>query len=160
EKGKSSNNEKPTDSMWVCYKCGSPKKHHKDKCPAKDVECRECGKNGHYARVCKNKKTHQASSSKVNCVSEEIAFLGAIEDSENRDEVNARWSANVLVENVPVYFKLDPGAEVTVIPELLFQSKLKSLALEKSDRQLCGPSRDKLETLGMIRCKISVKDKE
>jgi len=36
-----------------CFFCGY-KRHSRDKCPAKEATCMNCGKKGHYARVCKS----------------------------------------------------------------------------------------------------------
>ncbi|XP_078075454.1 uncharacterized protein LOC144497885 [Mustelus asterias] len=37
-----------------CYFCGGAK-HPRQKCPAKAVVCNQCGKKGHYAKVCRSK---------------------------------------------------------------------------------------------------------
>ena len=38
-----------------CYLCGGDFPHSGE-CPAKDKECRQCGKKGHFSRVCRTKK--------------------------------------------------------------------------------------------------------
>lgn len=44
----------------ACYRCGSTNHRANDaKCPAKSVVCRQCNKNGHYARVCRGKTVSQ-----------------------------------------------------------------------------------------------------
>ena len=49
--------------------------------------------------------------------------------------------------NVPVVFKLDTGAEVTVIPENVF--KKTGIALQKVDTKLTDPGQYKLQVLGI-----------
>lgn len=34
-----------------CYRCG--RNHNRNRCPAKDVNCRKCDKTGHFAKVCR-----------------------------------------------------------------------------------------------------------
>lgn len=47
-----------------CYFCGGPANHSKDQCRAKNAECRQCGKIGHYAQVCKSKPKQNTHSQK------------------------------------------------------------------------------------------------
>lgn len=52
---KKDGNGKLKDS--ICYRCGSLRhKGDSSSCPARKVKCRNCQKEGHYARVCKSKK--------------------------------------------------------------------------------------------------------
>ena len=48
-----SSNSSATTPVGKCFFCGY-KRHPRSKCPAKDVTCMNCGKKGHYARVCKS----------------------------------------------------------------------------------------------------------
>ncbi|XP_071652245.1 uncharacterized protein [Temnothorax longispinosus] len=49
--------EKSHNSPWTCYGCGNDRKHKKESCPAKNAKCNNCSKVGHWAKVCKTKKT-------------------------------------------------------------------------------------------------------
>ena len=42
-----------------CRFCNAPNWSPKYKCPAQDSNCNNCGKKGHYARVCKQRTTEQ-----------------------------------------------------------------------------------------------------
>ena len=44
-----------------CYFCGNSR-HPRIKCPAKDINCNICGKNGHVAKVCQSKPQQTAAS--------------------------------------------------------------------------------------------------
>ena len=45
-------------------------------CPAKDAVCHNCGKNGHYGKVCRNSAK---SLNDVTIEEEESFFLGAVD---------------------------------------------------------------------------------
>jgi len=65
---KSEEPDTPTSSnaaitpVGKCFFCGY-KRHPRDKCPAKDASCMNCGKKGHYARVCKSTQKGNKSTS-------------------------------------------------------------------------------------------------
>ena len=45
-----------------CHWCGKKADHNKKGCPAKDVQCHNCGKTGHFAVVCRsNKQVHEVN---------------------------------------------------------------------------------------------------
>lgn len=43
-----------------CYFCGG-NYHNREKCPAKEAECYNCNKKGHFARVCRSRKSTTCS---------------------------------------------------------------------------------------------------
>lgn len=49
--------------VYKCYFCGSTKRHFRTLCPARDSTCTECGKRGHFSKVCLNKRKVKASAS-------------------------------------------------------------------------------------------------
>ena len=38
----------------TCTRCGRSPLHNKSECPAKDEQCHQCGKRGHFKRMCRN----------------------------------------------------------------------------------------------------------
>ena len=56
-----------------CSWCGRTPNHNKDLCPAKDVECRNCGKRGHFSRVCRSKRIHEVKE-----VDDNFLFTGEL----------------------------------------------------------------------------------
>lgn len=49
------NTKKTVQSRWehkACPKCGKSPCHPAWQCPAKNAECNNCGKQGHYGKVC------------------------------------------------------------------------------------------------------------
>ena len=66
------------NSMWVCYFCGGKERHPRTDCPAREAECRQCHKVGHFSRVCRN--TKRETNAKI--VSNK-AILAATTNSDN-----------------------------------------------------------------------------
>lgn len=46
-------------SGYMCFVCGASD-HHRSQCPAWQVICHNCGRRGHYARVCRSMQTGQS----------------------------------------------------------------------------------------------------
>lgn len=74
------------------------------------IQCHNCGKRGHYGKVCKSGIT-------VNAVSEDNSrlFLGNVNAGEDP------WSVRIQIRNTNVKFKIDIGAVLTVIPEEVYK---------------------------------------
>ena len=136
---KSSNNR--------CGRCGKSPDHSREKCPARDAVCRKCDKKGHYAVVCKSKPVNEISGA-------EVDFLGAIQTSENSQP----WMVKLRVNGTQMTFKLDTGADVTVIPESLF-NKMKSPKLSKAKRKLYGPNKSQLNVRGVFTAEFETDKK-
>ena len=111
----------------TCPRCG--RQPVRD-CPARDAICRKCHKRGHFQYVCRS--STNVSSITTNTSEESDAFLGTIEAEDNP------WEVTLQVNDQPVTFNIDTGAEVTVIS----QKKHRNIGCPKltnSDRRLKGP---------------------
>ena len=87
-----------------CYRCGKSPGHVRQNFPAKAAICHKCLKKGHWASVCKSSQT-------VGEIEEYYAFLRAIGTERNKDI----WSVDLTLKNSLVHFKIDTGADITVI---------------------------------------------
>lgn len=81
----------------------------------------------------------------------EQTFLGAVES------LGKAWKVTLFLNDIPIQFKRDTGAEVTVIPETL--SKPFSRIPKPCTRNLKGPSKQELQVCGQFTCSMRL-DKE
>ena len=125
-----------------CSRCGLS---HGSSCPAKNAKCRKCNKPGHYARCCKTKQL-----TKVNCrytrspeSSEEEFFIGTITDVKDDSR---RWLVNLQVNGNDVKFKLNSGADVSVMSLSTKENMRKPPILLPTNHRLKGVT-------GALKCK-------
>jgi len=113
-------------------------------CAAKTAICHKCSKKGHWATICKSSQT-------VGEIEEDYAFLRAIGTERNED----LWSVDLILNNPLVRFKIDTGADVTVIPESVYKKLKPTPALLQSTKTIFGPAQTILPDLdwfmGVIR---------
>ncbi|GBN85890.1 Uncharacterized protein K02A2.6 [Araneus ventricosus] len=142
------NNETESRLYGKCKWCGK-QRHDKRVCPARDARCRQCSKIGHYEKVCITK-------SQTGC--SEVAYLGVVQlESENKTNID--WTVTVQVNHKNIKFKIDSGADHTVLPANAFQNVFQNAKLEPHNEILCGPDRNPLKTLGKLKTNIEYKGK-
>ena len=131
-----------SQSSSQCYKCGGAP-HPRLECPANDVKCRSCGKMGHYQRVClAGKAVHGIEEE------EDGWFLGSVTPGADP------WTVQIKVMDKQVTFKLDTGADVTVVSQAVFDNMFSDTelpVLHKAEKPLFGPARIPLEVMGFAR---------
>lgn len=118
-----------------CQRCGKTPFHAKFSCPAKNADCHNCGKCGHDSKVCKCNKCVSAVSEDT----EENIFLGTV------DEGKQAWTVDVTIRDTKVSFKIDTGADVTVISERVYRQICGGAS---SSKALFGPGHMPLSVLG------------
>ena len=142
-----------------CKWCGCTPSHDRQKCQAGDATCRGCGKHGHFEKVCKS--AHQKV---IRAVDASVAldtpantlFVDALIGPEPSDN----WHAEVSISNVTVKFRLDTGADATVLPiEIFNQQSLCNMPLSAADKMLCGLNRAKLDVIGYFTAALQWKNK-
>ncbi|UYV75428.1 hypothetical protein LAZ67_13000223 [Cordylochernes scorpioides] len=97
-----------------CFRCGYYQGHSKEQCPAKDTICNKCRKKGHFAKVGHTKIIQKVSSSQDN------AFIGIVGKQENTED---KWGEVIKVNDQPIKFKIDTGAEVSADKNIFAVSK-------------------------------------
>ena len=127
-----------------CYRCGS-KEHvaNSKECRARNQQCRNCGKTGHYAKVCRSKKS---ASKEVQQVLEEPKYpashtsfvIQGITSASKTPTVSAKINGQVVTCVV------DTGAAVNVMPAHI----LKSVAWQPTTASLRAYGGTQLQTLG------------
>ena len=81
-------------------------------CPSQDAVCHRCAKCGHFQSVCRS----TAKVGKVHLNSPHVgeAFLGTL--TKQGDNPNSSpWAVTVSLNRKPTQFKIDTGAELSVI---------------------------------------------
>ena len=143
KKGASPKPNKSTTCGW----CGKSPKHSKQQCPAKDITCHKCGKQGHFQSVCRSvNKLHTKAATEV---TGNEAFLGVVT---HNSEGNA-WTIVISIDDKPIEFEIDTGAEVSVISQAAYR-KIGSPTLRTSEKTLRGPSNHELSVKGQFTAKL------
>ena len=107
-------------SYTKCYRCGK-EPHARNLCLANEAVCHTCKKKGHYSSQCfKKKSIGDVSTGAHNEQSQgyyDKLFLDTIDTGQK-----TMWNATIQVEGNDVCFKLDTGAEVTIVGEKVLHS--------------------------------------
>ena len=138
-------------SKEECGKCGKPQHSEESQCPALKSKCKKCHKKGHWERKCRSKAVREVTSEQQ----EETYFLGAVE-CEKEEE---KWTVGLPINNVKVSFKIDTGADATVIGQRTFEKMSPKINLGPPDTCFVSPGGD-LKCIGMFPCTTSYKDEQ
>lgn len=149
--------QQQTSGQNMCTRCGRTPWHSREDCPVKTQKCNKCGKIGHYAKMCKTKAVHglEAREPAPNEMFTE-AFLGTIHTNSNKQ---GNWMLNLQVNGYKVTFKMDTGAEVTVISKQIYDNIPGEKSLTQPNKVLYGVGSQPLEVLGSFPCKLQHKGK-
>ena len=130
-----------------CGRCGYV--HNSSVCPAQGKKCRKCHKLNHFASCCKVKReTHELTSESpdtVTDVNSDVYYLNEVRDV--RDNTGA-WFIDLPVENANVKFKIDPGADVSLMTVDTYRKLPSPSRLKQSDTVLSGVSGAPIECHG------------
>lgn len=114
---------------FKCRKCLY--EHLPNKCPAFRKTCALCQKVGHFAKACFNKCQEDPNNvveQAIHKKTTERNVNGVYQEDEARlppeiyvDMVKSPWTETLCVENVEVKFKLDTGADCSILPINIFK---------------------------------------
>eukprot|EP00117_Sycon_ciliatum_P008805 scpid39753/ scgid0465/ Retrovirus-related Pol polyprotein from transposon 17.6; Protease; Reverse transcriptase; Endonuclease len=140
-----------------CGFCGGTP-HARSTCPAKDKECRQCGKRGHYERVCRSRRNQQSvSATEVSdtytddgaLLNTEALFVGDVKSSQRS------WRVGVLLQGTCVDFKIDTGADVSVISDALYHQLQNPPVLKPCTKRLISAANTPLHTVGLFTASVT-----
>nr|XP_055074185.1 uncharacterized protein K02A2.6-like [Misgurnus anguillicaudatus] len=138
-----------------CSRCGDTRGHNLQLCPARDAICNRCHKTGHYAKMCKSKKVHEVNIATITeDADEDIAFLGSV----TTNLAGSPWMTEIKIDDLDVVFKIDTGADVTVVPVTLYnQGRFNKL--KHAGKILQGPGGTSLNVKGKFTSTLSKNNK-
>ena len=151
-----------------CTKCGRPGSHNYSQCPAKDSVCHNCGKVGHFKHMCRSrtKGLHFVESGRRLPTTEgsddDDNFLGVIYASGDVSQVDSpdpKWHKTLHVNKRGITFKVDTGADVTVIPSTSYNAQYDG-PLQSPTRQLTGAGQHALQVDRQFWGCLQYNDKE
>ena len=135
-----------------CQRCKKGK-HQLDKCPAKDKTCYKCKKLGHFAYCCKTKK----EVNEVQAAMQDL-FFGSV-SNENINTNDDYWNVDLLINRSIVKFKIDTGADASIISKEVYKNLKEKPKLELPAVKLHSPGGE-LACLGQFNAKCNFKGKE
>lgn len=158
--------ERPVLSKSNCLYCDLV--HEKGKCPAWGKTCAKCQGRNHYARVCKNKNYYKTKIHEVKedeCESTSSVMLNSLKVvHELKREIPERivtcWEKELEVEGKNISFKLDTGAELSVLPFELLKRIKKNFELRPTRIRLVAYGSDEFRLIakGMITLTCNCRD--
>ena len=141
-----------------CGRCGFT--YHKNiSCPAISRECRACNKIGHFESMCRQKRqdevVYDQFSSADDAGQTEEYFIGTVTCSDHDDA----WFVSLPICGSQVKFKIDTGADISIITQRTFETLARKPTLLPSNALLCSPG-GKIEACGEISVVTTHKDSE
>lgn len=138
-----------------CKFCGG--KHKVRECPAYGKSCLNCGRQNHFAKVCKSKTINQISIIRTDDQSEkssdksteaegETLYVDQIDHSVTKPE--DKWHSVVSINGNIEKFKLDTGSQVNLLSANRFNMLRNKPQLRKSDMKLTAYNGTAVAVLG------------
>jgi hypothetical protein len=136
-----SRNANESQATVQCGNCGYD--HVPGSCPARRSKCYACGRHGHFRKMCRSRPQRRAN---VQEVAEDVAvdnlhsvpawptmFFGDVTCPDR----SKPWSCSLQVYGVNVDFKIDSGADATIITYDAYKQMQDAPALQPSDTAFC-----------------------
>ena len=118
----------------TCIRCGRAPFHSRDFCPARNAKCHKCKKTGHFQLQCRMKSVRTVLADQ-----DDEVYIAAVHQKPEKSP----WIVTLGVNGSPVKFKIDTGADVSVLPEAIFK-KLRGATLQHTSKSLIGPNKQSL----------------
>ena len=134
-----------------CTRCGRDKHKKPEDCRALKAKCDSCGKIGHFKNFCFSKTKSKVRHMYVD--DDDVPMLGSVNSDSDVNSVDS-WHTELLVNKQKMSFRIDTGADVTVIPDRCFKN---TDNLEKTEKRLYGPGGSELVVKGVFRASVESK---
>ena len=140
--------QQPQQRETVCTRCGKNHLTGRESCPARLSKCFKCGKTGHFHRLCRstvnNVETRTGSDSENTNSDSDWKFLGVVTGN-----VTEQWMTNLKLNRRMIKFKIDTGADVTMIPSTTYDLYYDG-PLHRTKTPLVGPGQNELKVRGLF----------
>lgn len=123
-----------SDSSHNCSQCGYPSHEDSNKCPARYKRCLRCNKPKHFQAVCRTKVVNEVIDEDETEDMDDCFFLGSV----SCDETEA-WNVRIRLGGKSVLFKIDTGADISVMYQSSYESLPHKPELESARRILNSP---------------------
>ena len=155
---KSKTETQPNGNQTLCGRCN--RSHPKGQCPAYKDQCRKCGKRGHFAICCRTRVQKRRQSGYVGEVALDRSnptsfFLGVVISPTDKKE--DPWLITLPIHGHRTVFKIDCGADVTVVAKSTYDSMRVKPTLISTDHQLSTAAGEKLKCYGIDKVKTKYK---
>ena len=127
-------------------------------CPASDSVCKKSFKKGHWAKACRSRENRGFPPKNISEISRQNMetdssdiFLGTFNTPIAQ---NNPWVTNPNLDETNVSFKIDSGADVTVIPYKVYQTMRQPIPLLQTKKLLMGPCNHKLLVKGTFKMQL------
>ena len=158
-----------SSSSWKlkaqCYGCGETGHiKYDNECPARGIKCNYCNREHHLEKMCQAKnKSRNSNNTYQNQKPKEVKMLQKTANEEYLFSLNPedKYDVELLVDEIPVKFKIDSGASVIVVPQQVGRELEKSgnLKIHKTDVNIFTYGSNKPMSLeGVIYANISHRD--
>ena len=139
--GKGSN-DRTQYSDQTCGKCG---RRHGKNCPARFAKCNVCHRTGHYGKCCRAKSVREIEDCDTyqEYFESPVHFLGTVS---RINENHKSWSVELPIKEHMVTFKIDSGADVSVMSRNTYQKLQNPPRLQPTSHILRGVS-------GILKCR-------
>lgn len=144
-----------------CTRCGAVPVHRFNECPAVKEKCRRCRIKGHYSTMCRTKIVKEINASDTSSSEEESS--SSITEIKNIETISKPWLVNIKIMDKKVQFKVDSGADETVITTKTYKKLVKcgEVKLKNTSTRLIGPGeRNELKVKGSIKVPVKWNEKE
>ncbi|KAI4898509.1 hypothetical protein NFI96_006164, partial [Prochilodus magdalenae] len=128
-----------------CTRCGWSH-NGREQCPARNKTCRKCNKVGHFERVCKTKMVKEVTAH----VEQEDFFLGSVSKKHKDDHM---WNVHISVNGTVTEFKIDTGADVTVMPLRTYLSMKQRPSLVDAVKRIEEITANIFQDVGLLNCR-------
>ena len=177
---KARNFKKPkgnNEQAQKCDRCGYNAHKLQEKCPAKNESCNKCRKIGHFAQVCRSRKSivyvlNETDHSGDEYSSDEkgadrdlqllhVASLeiNRINDNQNPGE-KEEWCEFLKVGNSTLFCELDTGAYASVINTTQLRQIAPNARAKKTSKTLASYSQHQIKPKGYVTLPVRFKDME